>query len=506
MSSSKIERDSVIYNAWRLFVANGQIKSDVIGSALAVKWERYRLLGLRANDKLLTLPQSEGRTFRTFFADLIEHSEFNSKALAYSAVIVDDERIIQDTYIVDSNLAVLAAGAILNESQTGNLSLYQSIANKKTNAIFGAEHYLKHFHSYTDLTIPFQINDKYYYFILFIPLRDYSDQLLERASDILKRWQMIWKLKGQNDKVDLTECARITINHKGVVLQSNDALNFNLDDVVFTRLVDFSIELLLTEGAICTEDRIAQQPVVVVLLKQNQTRFELAIRRVNIAFDHYKNIDLFNSLLETSVQFKPIDQRVTEFASQFKPILLIGNQYKALSDGVKAFLNSGLYGDNYFTVDATLYNFRADTTALKWYRELSNCCIVLKHIECLDLKQQNDLLQVMCDNAVSLRNNNVHILIAALLPNDRDHFISEQIKEYCQNTTAKCFKTEQTRTHYTYTSYQNRKLESLSEIEANAIKNTLIATGGNISKSAKILKIGRTTLHRKIKQYQIETK
>jgi DNA-binding protein Fis len=45
----------------------------------------------------------------------------------------------------------------------------------------------------------------------------------------------------------------------------------------------------------------------------------------------------------------------------------------------------------------------------------------------------------------------------------------------------------------------------LSEIEKEAIKGTLVYTQGNKRKAARILGIGRATLHRKLKTYDHQT-
>ncbi len=506
MNNDRIKRDNAVYNAWRLFVANGQIKSDVIGSALAVKWERYRLLGLRADGALQQLPQVDDVALATFYSDINKRVELECDKLQYSSIIVDENCIIQDAFIIDSNLAMLSAGSVLRESLTGNLSLYQSVVNKKSNVVFGAEHYLKHFQGYADITFPFATNKKNYYFVAFLPLKNYDERFLEKTAGDLNRWQMIWKLKSQNNRVELIECARVTVNRQGVILKSNNVLNFKTDDVIFDRLVGFNFEKLLAEGLFYSAENADGQRHIIVLLKQNQTNFELAIRQIKNTSSHNSSYDLFNSLSERSAQFKSLDEYVTAFSNRFKPILLMGDRRQVLSDGIKAFFNSGHYGKRCFIIDASLYNFKDDSTSLKWYREFSDCCIVLQHVECVDLKQQNEILQLIRDNDVSFRNNKLHILITALLSSDRDYFISNQIEEYCKDTTVKCFKTKHDNARQTDRFYQNNKLKSLSEIEANAIRDTLVVTGGNVSKSAKILKIGRTTLHRKIKQYQIETK
>lgn len=47
-------------------------------------------------------------------------------------------------------------------------------------------------------------------------------------------------------------------------------------------------------------------------------------------------------------------------------------------------------------------------------------------------------------------------------------------------------------------------LRTLSEIEFEAIVNTVKACRGNLTEAAKTLKIGRATLYRKIKEYGIK--
>ncbi len=45
---------------------------------------------------------------------------------------------------------------------------------------------------------------------------------------------------------------------------------------------------------------------------------------------------------------------------------------------------------------------------------------------------------------------------------------------------------------------------SMNEVQAQAIYSALVESGGNVSKTAKILKLGRATLYRKVQQYGIE--
>ena len=46
----------------------------------------------------------------------------------------------------------------------------------------------------------------------------------------------------------------------------------------------------------------------------------------------------------------------------------------------------------------------------------------------------------------------------------------------------------------------------LAKVEELAIKGALKATGGNISRAAKVLGIGRATLYRKMRKYGIDYK
>lgn len=48
------------------------------------------------------------------------------------------------------------------------------------------------------------------------------------------------------------------------------------------------------------------------------------------------------------------------------------------------------------------------------------------------------------------------------------------------------------------------KIMSLAEMEKVLIEDALILYDGNISRVAEILKVGRNTLYRKIREYQID--
>ncbi len=47
-------------------------------------------------------------------------------------------------------------------------------------------------------------------------------------------------------------------------------------------------------------------------------------------------------------------------------------------------------------------------------------------------------------------------------------------------------------------------VESINQLEARAIENAILAFRGNLTEAAKALGIGRATLYRKVKQYNID--
>jgi transcriptional activator for dhaKLM operon len=55
-----------------------------------------------------------------------------------------------------------------------------------------------------------------------------------------------------------------------------------------------------------------------------------------------------------------------------------------------------------------------------------------------------------------------------------------------------------------YTPHSPSPVFSLPDSERDAIGRALAATGGERQKAASLLKIGRTTLYRKMKQYGME--
>lgn len=51
---------------------------------------------------------------------------------------------------------------------------------------------------------------------------------------------------------------------------------------------------------------------------------------------------------------------------------------------------------------------------------------------------------------------------------------------------------------------QDGKVSTMNELESQAIENAILQFRGNLTEAAKALGIGRATLYRKVKQYQID--
>lgn len=50
----------------------------------------------------------------------------------------------------------------------------------------------------------------------------------------------------------------------------------------------------------------------------------------------------------------------------------------------------------------------------------------------------------------------------------------------------------------------DKKVRTINELESIAIENAILEYGGNLTEAAKALGIGRATLYRKVKQYNID--
>jgi len=56
----------------------------------------------------------------------------------------------------------------------------------------------------------------------------------------------------------------------------------------------------------------------------------------------------------------------------------------------------------------------------------------------------------------------------------------------------------------TFASVESGKVRTINELESIAIENAIHEFGGNLTEAAKALGIGRATLYRKVKQYNID--
>ena len=85
----------------------------------------------------------------------------------------------------------------------------------------------------------------------------------------------------------------------------------------------------------------------------------------------------------------------------------------------------------------------------------------------------------------------------------------EEIIEFAQGASVKKLEKSSTSVLSNFSfSRMNEKLplkERLAEIEKNIIKQALMDSGGNVSKTARLLKVQRTTLIEKINKYSLDS-
>ncbi len=506
MHNTQLERDSIIYNAWQVFVNNGQIKSLIIGDQLAVKWERYKLLGVNPESSIDHLLQDYDHSVRAFFAELnLQQAEQPQ----YHTIIVNEALTVQDVFLKEHALNAIKPRTVLSEAATGNLSIYQAKQNGQVTYVIGAEHYKKQLHRFVDVTVPFTLKGEQFYLISFVPLLDYNDGIVNKITIKLNQWvSSLQKRSKLPLESSLAERALITIDNDGNVIASNDIKTYKMGSNINIILRYFDYDKICKTGIAYSVEMRSGKAVSCLLLNSSSDGLTVAIVDIKLFISSYQNVDIFKVISEIDDDLSEVDRRLAQLSAQPHPILLLGNDHGKLSETIYSLISLTSVAIPCFVVDTAIIGFANAENYIKWFADFSNCYIVFSHIECVKKSVQHQLLGMVLENKDSLAEKGVHIIITGQIYGADDHRISEKVKKTLEMTTYYCIKIEHNNiiNQKNYLKNDIMPLLSLKEIEVRAIKKTLQLTGGNISESAKILGIGRTTLHRKIKRNNIKIK
>ncbi len=504
MFNSQLERDAIIFNAWQLFVKNGQIKSSVIGSALAVKWERFKLLGVNPQSEIDNLLQDYDNSARAFFAELNFQTE---QMPQYHSMVVNDALTVQDVHIKDNQLAAIKPRAVLSEAATGNLSIYKAKEKREAAFVIGAAHYKRQLHRFVDITLPFTLKGEQFYLISFVPLLDFDNNIVNNITNNLKKWSSIWQEQNRKPtNKQLAERALITIDNEGNIIASNDLKTYKMGSNIKIILRYFDFIKIRSTGIAYSVEMKSGKAVSCLLLNYSQDSLTLAIVDIKLFTSSYRNVDIFKLKNQAAENGADVDRRLKQLSEQPHPVLLLGNDHGKLSEAAYQLVALTAVAMPCFMVDVAISGFNNVDDYINWFADFEQCYIIFSHIECVKKSVQHQLLGMILEYKDRLAASGVRIIISGQIYGADDHRISERIKKTLEMTTYHCIKIEHNNimNQKNYQKSDTLQLLSLKEIEIEAIKKTLQLTGGNISESAKILGIGRTTLHRKIKQNDIK--
>ncbi len=504
MRNARLEKDAIIYNAWQSFVKNGQIKSSVIGDALAVKWERYKLLGVNPQSPIENLTQDYEHGARGFFAELAKN---DMQLPLFHTLVVNRAMTVQDVFQQEDDLNGIKPRDVLAEVATGNLSLYKAKQDNQIAYLIGARHYKSQLHRFVDITVPFILKDEQYYLVSFVPLLDFDEYIVNKITNLLNVWLNSWQVeyKAQLNKT-LSERALITIDNNGEIIASNDLKTYKMGSNIEIILRFFDYDKIRNTGITYSVEMKSGKAVSCLLLNSSVDGLTIAIADTKLFTSSYQNVDIFRAKSKVVDDSNDVDRRLKQLSRQPHPILLLGNDHGKLSETIYDLITLTSIAMPCFVVDAAIIGFDSAENYIKWFADFDNCHIVFSHIECVKKSAQHQLLGMILENKAHLAEKNVRIIITGQFYGAGDHRISERVKKTLEMTTYHCIKIE----HNNAINQKNQQMSeeipllSLKEMEIRTIQKTLQMTDWNISKSAKILGIGRTTLHRKIKQNNIK--
>lgn len=511
MKSSLILHDSIIRDCWKLLVDKGLLNRERVRSKIIYGWERCRLLAVDPYQKINRL--SPARLPRTELK--LDNAWLEKCAHQKVAVMISDrDNQVRFTNLTTSVFNAIRVQTVLNEQATGNLSIYLSRQSNAQEMVFGAEHFLSELHHIVDITIPIDIENGVHYLTYFTTIGSYRETLVDQLNTLSEQLaKNLTKTPSTIKPVASTTCIdRISIDlHGTIIAQTGVNLPFRDKDNLFMKLDDTTISSMQT--GLPTLLHLNEDMAYIATLCAQTERYSDYLIRPTSDIGHLQQQLPINKLQNKTKNLdKAVKQTLRRFAKHQLAVLFVGNDQVKINAKINYLYHIMQTCNQIQVFDCRLsYQLFDECTTKSIFRQLiqlsQSQMIVITHLETLNVKQQETLMQQINSTQRHLKDNHIKLVLTiALTPlnvNANTRYLIKQFEmrvDYSYLVHDMVIDASQSAASMYATPHTSVNLEM---IEKNAIEEALRLAKGNRRQAAKQLGIGRTTLYRKIKQYNL---
>ncbi len=535
MQNEFLDRQYKLIEAWKLFANEGIYKTEHLESAELKLWQQSKLLG--ANPLLDYIKLKE---IRQADSDIEFDKEINLWALENSlAILLFDENktLIRKSAFEFENLN-FELGSYFDDAIIGISALSLSIKSNEYRCLKGAQHFSKAFQYYVTRAYPFDIIGKKYFFLTINHISNENASLKLEIKKHLDKY--IARISGEQEEENLAknhfEAGVYEISSNGkvaytslsnlAILQEGDNILSIFDDCSLADIFSGKKQL------VSYKNKAFRKYVITPISRKNQYSTHILLEKLNANLElfepYHKTLnESFTSFINKDRISNDIMKRLKALANSSMPVMFIidnideqflfSNYINTLRHGSyqyyinldpKQSLNSSLE-DNLKEIDrwtgfdnkSAVHIFNIGLLDIvSANKALSDCFYTHNLLSKYFIYLDSDYYQILAkENPNIISSFKLNIMAI-------DQQVISEIKMAINNSISieedNLAKNEIEEVVYV-SRFKKDKNYSLSEIEKKAIIDALMSVDYNMTKAAILLDISRSTLYRKLKEYNI---
>lgn len=534
MNTDVLNRQYMLIESWKLFTEKGIYKNEKSQSAEIKLWQQSKLFGANPFQEELVLKAKEP-LYSQYRLDAELHEWAQKHDL--SLYLFNEEKILLDQTKNQQEKFRIEVGAKLDEKFLGITALSLSVKTKEYRCLKGAQNYVKALHYTIMRSYPIQIDGTSFYVVSFNHLSKEEDSTkndIKKAIDAYCKRLKESKKELQNvythfdagvyeiqdtGKVTYTEFSYLSAIPDGENILSV-FYNCSISDIFAGKKQLVSYKNNIFKKFIITPISKKDRDSALILLEN----YEHTVQLLDL---YHKALNDDASELLTSGEMDPDDKkRIRALSGSSMPVmfllesredqLLLSSYINSLRTDVKHFSFNLDPGKNI----ASIFNQKMDIIS-EWLSINERPIIHLFDIESLAIEDMNKIIkECFYGDKKQFKyffyaSFELYELLKESFPTILDSFKLNILKlnrdKLSEIRKSMAGSSVGTKLPHSVSKSQDergntKKSFSLKRIEREAIINALAASDYNLSKASELLEISRSTLYRKLREYQIDVK